>query len=141
MATEAMTRDRALDFIRRNHRTILATRRADGQPQMTPVLAVVDEDGTLMISSWETAVKTRNLRRDGRAWLCVLTDAFFGEWVQAEGTVEVESLPGAMDALVRYYRTGFGEHDDWDDYRRAMVRDKRVILRVTVDRVGPTVSG
>lgn len=136
-----MTIDEARDFVRDNHRAVLATHRRDGGVQMSPIAAVLDENGTVVISSRETAVKVRNLRRDPRAWLCVMNDRFFGEWVQVEGRVAVESLPGAMDTLVRYYRLGFGEHPDWDDYRAAMVRDKRLIIRMTIDRAGPNVAG
>ena len=74
-------------------------------------------------------MKTRNLRRDPRASLCVFTDGFFGDWVQVEGTAEIISLPAAMDLLVDYYRAVAGEHPDWDDYRAAMRRDRRVIIR------------
>ena len=97
---------------------------------MSPVLVAVDDDGRILISTRETAVKVRNVRRDGRIWLCVLPDGFFGRWVQVEGHVEVLSLPEAMDGLVDYYRRVAGEHDDWDDYRLAMQRERRVLLRV-----------
>ena len=108
---------------------------------MSPVLCVADDEGRVLISTRETAVKTRNLRRDPRASLCVFTDGFFGEWVQAEGDVEIISLPDAMDLLVDYYRRVAGEHSDWADYRAAMVRDQRVIVRIALTRAGPDVSG
>jgi len=133
--------ERAQQFLRAHHRAVLATVRADGRPQMSPVTCGVDADGRVLISTRETAVKTRNLRRDPFASLCAFTDQFFGEWVQAEGTAEVISLPEAMELLVDYYRTVAGEHPDWNDYRAAMVRDRRVIVRVTLSRAGPTVSG
>jgi PPOX class probable F420-dependent enzyme len=136
-----MTEDEARDFIRSNHRAVLATTRRDGGVQMSPIAVGVDDDGTLVISSRETAVKTRNLRRTPRGSLCVLNDGFFGAWVFVEGPLAVESLPDAMDALVRYYRKVGGEHPDWDDYRAAMVREKRVILRMTIERAGPNVQG
>ena len=87
----------------------------------------MDDAGRVLISTRETAIKTRNLRRDPRASLCVFTDGFFGEWVQVEGNAEIISLPGAMDLLVDYYRLVSGEHPDWDDYRAAMVRDRRCV--------------
>jgi PPOX class probable F420-dependent enzyme len=127
----------AAGFLRTHHRAVLATSRADGRPQLSPVLCVPDDDGRVLISTRETALKTRNLRRDGRAALCVFTDGFFGEWVQAE----VISLPAAMDLLVDYYRRVAGEHPDWADYRAAMERDRRVIVRITPTRAGPDVSG
>jgi PPOX class probable F420-dependent enzyme len=104
-------------------------------------VCAVDDDGRLLISTRETAVKTKNARRDPAASLCCFTDAFFGEWVQIDGRVEIVSLPDAMDLLVDYYRRLSGEHPDWDDYRSAMVRDRRCILRVLPERAGPDVSG
>ena len=95
----------------------------------------------MLISTRETAVKTKNLRQRPQASLCVFTDGFFGEWVQVEGDAEIISLPDAMDLLVEYYRRISGEHPDWDDYRASMVRDQRVIVRVTITRAGPDVSG
>jgi hypothetical protein len=73
--------------------------------------------------------------------LCVFTDAFFGPWHQLEGTAEVVDLPEAMEGLVGYYRRTSGEHPDWDDYRRAMREDRRVLLRLTVEAIGPTKAG
>lgn len=136
-----MSAAHAQQFLRDHHRAILATLRADGRPQLSPVLCAVDDQGRVLISTRETAVKTRNLRRDPFASLCAFSDGFFGEWVQVEGTAEVISLPDAMDLLVDYYRMISGEHPDWGDYRAAMVRDRRVIVRVTVSRIGPSTSG
>lgn len=130
-----------LDFARRNSHAVLTTLRHDGRPQMSPLNVAVDADGLLVISSRETAFKTRNLRRDPRAWLCVMADGFYGSWVQLEGTVEVLSLPAAMEELVAYYRTLSGEHPDWTDYRAAMVRDQRCLLKVTVTKAGPDRQG
>ena len=128
-------------MIREQHRAVLATMRDDGSPQMSPVLVAVDDDGRVLISTRETAVKVRNVRRDGRVWLCVLPDGFFGRWVQVEGRVEIVPLPEAMEGLVDYFRRVSGEHDDWDDYRAAMQREKRVLLRVELVRAGPDRAG
>lgn len=131
----------ALTFIATHHRAVLCTRRADASPQLSPVVAGVDAEGRVVVSSRETAYKVRNLRRDPRASLCVITDGFFGPWVQVDGTAEVVSLPDAMEGLVDYYRAVAGEHPDWDDYRTAMVRERRVLVRITVERAGPDRSG
>jgi PPOX class probable F420-dependent enzyme len=136
-----MDTGRAADFLRAHHRAVLATPRSDGRPQLSPVSCTVDDEGRVLVSTRETALKTRNLRRRPQASLCVFTDNFFGEWVQVEGDVEIIPLPDAMDLLVDYYRRISGEHPDWDDYRAAMVRDKRVIVRITITRAGPDVSG
>ncbi|HXP21335.1 MAG TPA: PPOX class F420-dependent oxidoreductase [Streptosporangiaceae bacterium] len=136
-----MDLDRAREFLRVHHRAVLATSRADGRPQLSPVTAGVDDHGRVLISTRQTAIKTKNLERDPRASLCVFTDRFFGEWVQAEGTAEIIRLPDAMDLLVDYYRRVSGEHPDWDDYRKAMIRDLRVIAAITLTRAGPDRSG
>ena len=107
----------------------------------SPVTASVDPEGRVTISTRETAMKVRHLRRDPHASLCAFTDGFFGDWVQVEGTAEIVALPEAMDVLVDYYRSVAGEHPDWDDYRAAMVREQRCILRVTPESAGPNVSG
>jgi PPOX class probable F420-dependent enzyme len=136
-----MDLDRAREFVRAHHRAVLATTRSDGRPQLSPVAAGVDDGGRVVISTRETAMKTKNLERDPRASLCVMNDRFFGEWVQVEGTAEIIRLPDAMDLLVDYYRRVSGEHPDWDDYREAMRRERRVIVAVTLSRAGPDRSG
>jgi len=133
--------DRARDFIRQNHRAVLANRRKDGGVQQTPVLVNVDGEGRVIISSRETAYKVRNLRRDPWAQLCVLTERFFGEWIYAEGTAEVLSLPEAMDPLIDYYKRFPDDNPDWDDYRERMRREQRVLIRITLERAGPDQSG
>lgn len=136
-----MTADEARKFIAAHHRAVLATARADGRPQLSPVLCTVDGDGRVLISTRETAIKTKNLRRDPHAALCVFSDGFFGQWVQVEGTAEILSLPAAMDVLVEYYRRSAGEHPNWADYRAAMEREQRVAIRISIERAGPDVSG
>ena len=137
----SITVDEVRAFIRAHHRGVLATVRRDGKPQLSPVLVGVDEDGTLMISTRERALKTANVRRSAWASVCVFEDAFYGQWVQVEGPGMVESLPEAMQALVRYYRLVAGEHPNWDEYRDAMQREQRVLLRIHIERVGPNRSG
>lgn len=136
-----MTPDEARGFVADNHRAVLVTRRSAGGVQTSPVTVGVDDEGKVVISSRETAFKTRNLRRDRSATLCILSDNFFGPWIQIEGTAAIVSLPQAMDGLVDYYRRISGEHPDWDDYRRAMQQQKRVLIRVSIDNVGPTRAG
>ncbi len=130
--------DEARQFLREHHRAVLATFRADGRPQLSPITVGVDGEGRAVISSRETAYKVRNLRRDPRASVCVIGDAFYGQpWAQIDGTATIVSLPEAMEPLVDYYRAVSGEHPDWDDYRQAMVRDRRVLVRIAIDRAGP----
>ncbi len=132
---------RAREFLRGNHRAVLATVRADGRPQLSPVTVTVDAEGRVLVSTRETAIKARNLARDPHASVCVMSDGFFGEWVQIDGTAEIVHLPDAMELLVDYYRRISGEHPDWDDYRAAMRRDRRVMVRITITRAGPDTSG
>lgn len=131
----------AREFIRAHHRAVLATTRADGRPQLSPVTAAVDDEGRVVISTRETAVKVRHLAKNPHAALCVMNDGFFGEWVAVEGPAEIVHLPAAMDILISYYRSVSGEHPDWDDYRAAMVRDQRCIVRITLARAGPDFHG
>lgn len=133
--------DKARSFIKENPRAVLATQRRDGRPQMSPLIAAVDEQGRLLISSRETAYKTKNVRRDPRVSLCFLNPNFFGEWIQVDGTAEIISLPAAMELLVDYYKRLQGEHPDWDEYRSAMEKEKRLVLRVAIERAGPDRSG
>ncbi|MGO8957713.1 MAG: PPOX class F420-dependent oxidoreductase [Streptosporangiaceae bacterium] len=132
---------RAVSFLTSHPRVVLATTRVDGRPQLSPVVAAVDDQGRALISTRETAVKAKNLARDPRAYLCVISDAFFGQWIQAEGTAELIHLPDAMPILEDYYRRLSGEHPDWDDYRKAMESEQRLIVRITIKRAGPDVSG
>lgn len=136
-----MDLDRAREFLRQHHRAVLATRHPSGRLQMSPVLVAVDEAGWATISTRETARKTRNLDLAPQASLCVMTDAFFGEWLQVDGEVEVVRLPEAMELLVANYRTLAGEHPDWDEYREAMRRERRVLVRITITRAGPDSHG
>jgi PPOX class probable F420-dependent enzyme len=133
--------EQARDFLRANHRAVLATFRRDGRPALSPVAANVDGEGYVVISTRETAMKVKHVMRDPRVALCVMNDGFYGAWVQVEGQAEIVRLPEAMDGLVDYYRRTAGEHPDWDDYRQAMQREQRVLLRFAIDRAGPTVSG
>jgi PPOX class probable F420-dependent enzyme len=131
----------ALEYVRTHHKAVLATLKKDGTPALSPMTVGVDDDGHVMISTRQTAYKVGHIRRDSRVWLCVVPDEFFGSWVQIEGTAEIIDLPEAMDGLIDYYRRISGEHPDWDDYRAAMVRDKRCLLRITIAKAGPNVQG
>jgi PPOX class probable F420-dependent enzyme len=136
-----MDPDRAREFISRNNRAVLTTYYKDGRAQLTPVTVGVDTSGRVVVSTRETATKTHNLARDPRAVICLLNDGFDGEWQYVEGHAEVLHLPEAMEPLVDYFRAIYGEHPDWDRYRAEMVRDRRVLLRVTITHAGPDRHG
>lgn len=136
-----MDLEQARQFMREHHHAVLATRGRSGPIQQSPVLVSVDGEGRAIISSRETAYKTRNLRHDPWAQLCVFTDRFFGKWIYAEGSAEVVSLPEAMDPLIDYYKRFPDPNPDWDDYRERMRRERRVLLRVALERAGPDRQG
>ncbi len=136
-----MDLDEARQLLQTSHHAVLATRRTDGRPQLSPVAVGVDDEGRLIISTRETAMKTHNLRRDPHASVCVFADSFYGPWAQVDGTAEVVALPDALEGLVDYYRRVAGEHPDWDEYRAAMARERRVLVRIRIEAVGPTRSG
>jgi len=136
-----MDLERAREFVREHHHAVMATVRADGRPALSPVACGVDDDGLVVVSTRETARKVAHIRRDPHVALCVLDDAFYGTWVQVEGKAVVVALPDAMEPLVAYYRSVSGEHPDWDEYRAAMERERRVLVRIDLDRAGPDVQG
>jgi PPOX class probable F420-dependent enzyme len=119
---------------------ILATIKANGLPQLSPVTPFYDRDAeTILVSMTEGRAKTVNLRRDPRAALEV-TSADGWSWATAEGDATLIG-PGTdpngpeVEALVDYYRRAAGEHPDWDDYRSVMVADRRVLLKLRVTHV------
>lgn len=139
--TEHVGHDDLLDFLRPRHRGILTSCRRDGSPQMSPVAMGVDDGGRIVVASYPERAKSRNLRRDPRASVCVLSDEWDGPWVQVDGRAEVLDLPEALEPLVGYYRSIAGEHPDWDDYREAMRRQGKCLIRVTIERWGPIATG
>jgi PPOX class probable F420-dependent enzyme len=129
------------DFIRPRHRMILITRRADGAPQASPVTGGLDAEGRLVISSYPERAKVRNLRRDPRCSVLVLSDDFGDAWVQVDGNAEVIDLPEAVEPLVDYYRAISGEHPDWAEYRQAMLDQGKSLIRIELLRWGPIATG
>jgi PPOX class probable F420-dependent enzyme len=137
----SVDRDTLLEFVRPRHRGVLVTTRRDGRPQLSPVTMGVDEAGRVVVASYPERAKSRNAQRDPRASVCVLSDEFNGEWVQVDGSLEVVEQPDAVEGLVEYFRSISGEHPDWDEYRAAMVRQGKVLLRLTIERWGPISRG
>ena len=133
---------RAREFLTQHHHAVLATRRRDGSVQMSPVTAGLDPEDHAIISSRETAYKVRNLRREPMASLCVFSAAFHGGgWVQVNGSGEVISLPQALDGLMYLQRQVYGEHQSWPEFRQRMERERRVIIRIAIESVGPLRRG
>jgi PPOX class probable F420-dependent enzyme len=136
-------RDELLDFVRNRHHLVLVTSRADGSPQLSPVSGGVDADGRLVVSTYPDRAKVRNLRQRPQTSVLVLSDEWDDAWVQVDGRAEVLDMPdpAAEDALVDYYRCIAGEHPDWDEYRQAMRRQGKSLIRITVERWGPVATG
>ncbi|MBO2448917.1 PPOX class F420-dependent oxidoreductase [Actinomadura barringtoniae] len=130
-----------LDFLRPRHHGLLSTVRTDGRPQLSPVTCGVDSDGRIVVSTYPERAKARNARRDDRVSMCVLSDDWNGPYVQVDGTAEVLDMPDALDGLVEYFRCISGEHPDWDEYRDAMKRQGKSLIRITIDRWGPIATG
>jgi PPOX class probable F420-dependent enzyme len=137
----SVEREALVEFIRPRHHAILVTTRVDGSPQLSPITMGVDDEGRVVIATYPERAKTKNARRDARASVLVLSDDFGGEWVQVYGTAEVLDLPDALEPLVEYFRAISGEHPDWDEYRAAMQRQGKSLVRVTIDRWGPVSRG
>ena len=134
-------REELLEFVRPRHHFVLITRRADGSPQASPVTGGVDAEGRLVISTYPERAKVANARRDPQVSVLVLSDDFGGAWVQLDGECEVIDLPEALEPLVDYYRAISGEHPDWDEYREAMRKQGKSLLRITPTRWGPVATG
>jgi PPOX class probable F420-dependent enzyme len=130
-----------LDFVRPRHRMVLSTFRADGSLQSSPVTGGVDQQGRLVIASYPQRAKSANIRRTPEASVVVLSDEFNGAYVQIDGDAEVIDLPDAVELLVDYYRAIAGEHPDWDEYRSAMLSQRKCVIRVTPRRWGPVATG
>ena len=141
--TDRVDREQLLDFVRTRHHLVLVTTRADGRPQVSPVTGGVDSEGRIVISTYPDRAKATNLRRHPAASVLVLSDEWDDAWVQVDGTAEVLDMPSseAEDGLVEYFRCISGEHPDWDEYRQAMRRQGKSLLRITVDRWGPIATG
>ena len=134
-------REKVLDFVRPRHRMLLATARADGRPQMSPVTGGVDAEGRIVISTYPARSKTRNASRNPQASVVVFSDDWDGPWVQVDGDAEVLHMPEAADGLVDYYRCIAGEHPNWDEYRAAMTVQDKSLIRITPTRWGPIATG
>ena len=135
--------DELLDFVRPRHRFTLVTRKRDGGVQVSPVTGGVDADGRLVVSTYPDRAKAHNLRRDPTVTVLVHSDEWDDQYVQVDGTAEVLDMPSqeAENGLVDYFRCIAGEHSDWDDYRAAMRRQGKSLIRVTVTSWGPVATG
>ncbi|MCK2142443.1 PPOX class F420-dependent oxidoreductase [Streptomyces albidoflavus] len=130
-----------LDFVRPRHRALLLTARADGSPQASPLTCGVDGEGRIVVSTYPERAKTRNAQRNPKVSVVVLSDEWNGPWVQIDGTAEVIDAPDSVEPLVEYFRVISGEHPDWDEYRAAMLKQGKSLIRITPERWGPVATG
>jgi PPOX class probable F420-dependent enzyme len=134
-------------FLHDKRHLVLVTTRSDGRPQVSPVTGVAVGGGSeedplrVLVSSYPTRAKTKNLVRDGACAVLVLSDDFDGPWVTLYATASVRDGEDGVEALVEYYRAAAGEHDDWDEYRQAMRDRAKVCLDLTVTGWGPVATG
>jgi PPOX class probable F420-dependent enzyme len=140
-SADRVERDALLEFARARHRCLLATTRRDGRPQLSPVTYGVDVEGRIVISTYPKRAKARNARANPDVSVCLQSDDWNGEYVQVDGRAEVLDMPEALEPLVEYFRVISGEHPDWDEYRDAMRRQDKSLLRITIDRWGPIATG
>ena len=128
----------ALEFIRERRHGVITTIKQDGRPQLSNIAFALGDDGVIRVSITDSRAKTANARRDPRVALHVTRDDFYA-YAVIEGQAELSPVAAApddatADELVEYYRAIAGEHPDWDDYRRAMVADRRLVLRLHPER-------
>lgn len=133
--------DALLEFLRPRHHGLLITRRADGTPQASPVTCGVDTQGRIVVSSYPQRAKSKNARRDPNVSIVVLSDDFGDAWVQVDGTAELIDAVEDTEPLVEYFRCIAGEHSDWDEYRQAMVKQGKTLIRITPERWSPVATG
>jgi PPOX class probable F420-dependent enzyme len=139
--SETVDRAGLVEFMRRRHHAILMTTKADGGPQLSPATSGVDAEGRMVISTYPKRAKVVNIRREPKVSVCLLSDDFGGAWVQVHGRAEVIDLPEAVEPLVEYFRSISGEHPDWDEYREAMLKQGKSLIRITIDSWGPVATG
>ena len=140
-STTAVDREGMLEFIRPRHRMLVATTRADGRPQMSPVTGGLDAEGRIVISTYPGRAKTRNAERRPSTSVLVLSDEWDDAWIQVDGDAEVLHMPEAAEGLVDYFRGISGEHPDWQEYREAMALQNKSLLRITPTRWSPISTG
>ena len=137
-----VSRDELIAFIKTRHHAIVITARMGGRPQASPVTCGVDGQGRIVIATYPERAKTRNARRyPDQVSVLFLSDDFGGPWVQVDGTAEVLDMPDAVEPLVDYFRSISGEHPDWPEYREAMFKQGKSLIRITPETWSPVATG
>jgi PPOX class probable F420-dependent enzyme len=139
--TRRVSQEELLEFLGTRHRGVLVTRRRDGGPQLSPVTCGVDPEGRVVVSTYPQRAKSMNARRDPHVSILVQGEDWNDEYVQVDGIAAVLDLPDSVEPLVDYFRAVSGEHPDWDEYREAMTRQGKSIIRIEPIRWGPISTG
>jgi PPOX class probable F420-dependent enzyme len=134
-------REALLEFLRPRHNGLIITTRADGSPQASPVTCGVDGAGRIVVSTYPQRAKAKNARREPNVSIVVLSESFGDAWVQVYGTAELIDAVEDTEPLVEYFRCIAGEHPDWDEYRQAMVKQGKTLIRITPERWSPIATG
>ena len=123
------------------HRWVISTTRADGRPQMSLVTGGTAADGRLLVTSYPSRAKVKNIRKNPAVSVLVMGEEFNDAWVQVDGDATVTDVPDGLDDFVEYFRCISGEHPDWDEYRQAMVDQGKTVIAITPTRWSPVSKG
>jgi PPOX class probable F420-dependent enzyme len=135
MAVAKADLDVLKQFLSETNRAILMTHRTDGGIQSSPMSVIADDAGNVLLATRGSTAKVRNLLRDPRATVCLITEKFLGAWMQAEGTAEVARLPEALPALAEFYRRRTGEDTSTDAWRERVTSEDRVLITIRTSKV------
>ena len=128
----------AQDFLKHNHQGVLVARKMDGSLQMTLVSPVIGADGKVIITARDTTYKVKNITRNPQISLLVSGEKFNGSnYIQIDGKAEVIRHPQAMDIVLDWHRQIRGEPKSWDEIRQKTLAEGRIVIRVTIEKVGP----
>ncbi|NIO08957.1 MAG: TIGR03618 family F420-dependent PPOX class oxidoreductase [Deltaproteobacteria bacterium] len=132
----------AKEMMKGKHQGVLVARRKDGSLQMTLVSPAMTASGDLIITSRETTYKVKNIKRNPQISLVVYGERFNGsQYIQVDGKAEIIPQPQAMDTVLEWHRQVRGEADNWDDLRKKYLAERRIVMRIQIDRVGPQNRG
>jgi PPOX class probable F420-dependent enzyme len=128
----------AQEFLKHNHHGVLVARKRDGSLQMTLVSPVIGTEGKVIITARDTTYKVKNIKRNPQVSLLVYGEKFNGSnYIQIDGKAEVIPHPQAMDIVLDWHRQIRGEPANWDDIRKKTLAERRIAIRVAIEKVGP----
>ncbi|WP_186627759.1 PPOX class F420-dependent oxidoreductase [Rhodococcus sp. BP22] len=140
-SAQSVDRSEILDFVAPRHHLTLITGKRDGGVQVSPVTAGLDSEGRIVIATYPERAKVHNIRRNPSVTALIHSDEWNDAYVQIDGTAEIIDLPDSVEPLVEYFRSVAGEHSDWDEYREAMRKQGKSLIRITIESWGPIAEG